>query len=748
MNWRPTIFELDPKHAQAWQMALDQQISEITLANQQEQLLFVQQILSSALLNGEKSLVLANDLSLLQTLRLQLETGHLTPYLNLLRAEEWSGNHFTKLLEAKTAAYISPKITASKAFELNLEKLERTHQRLSLAYESVRKPIFGHWNWSETIGHFLTLKANAGKERLNLTIGTEGFSFTLNEFGALSQLLEEAQSRYFGASVFNHPLNGLHPHVFQQKNVETAAQFSKDKLQAYSLRIGSMAHRYGAKMEEYEHLLRQHLNQHTQSLFNQTRALLEQIGEVTKTYGVRFAETKSGKLGWFSAEGKTAAKYFQKIITDFQGVKFNFDKLNWFPFSWPGAEKGITLSAISAALSHFEAALKAWHFDQEQFIQEELLRLNSNTALPELGQHNQLAFLEEAMEDLLTELNVTSLLSNSIAHKMLTLFKRKQMLGELRHDLEHLQSNLPDFAQFYAWQQFWLIQDDLSQNLIKALAKVKEKDWKLVFQFWYLQQVILKAKTMDLPAAPLPLEDYYQHWQSFTSLAPAQLAKIWQGRWTQLQQKIRKSRPRFGQKNQQKDLTITTQLESLSEYYPLLLVQQTALQEVSQDIPTQIFDWIIVFEDDTWTQSQIQSLKSCGHKLMVVAKKSEERANNATSLPIDSAEINPESMFWSAFHQEIRPYFAPSRWTRPCTIEELNLPLALQPLHIGNRGTVFVADGFLSNTPTCDFAWEYQQQTRLQQQWNVQAVWSTAIWTNLAAECRKMAAKVISAEKQ
>ncbi|AEE54115.1 hypothetical protein [Haliscomenobacter hydrossis] len=752
MILRPSTIELDPELALAWHSALNHPLTQTIGGTTARQFYFIRQVVQSGLINGEKCLILGSDSAQLTALNAALKENGLENYTSLLSTELLKKDDMTSLFEAKLAALRSTKISASHVVDHHREKLERILVRLTRGYQALRSPVFGDWDWAQTTGNYLQKPPEARKEILSLGLTTEGFAFTFEEYTVLSQLVQDAYPLFQHTGTLNHPLQALHPQIFVAKKADAAAQFSREKLQAYALRLDSMGQKVSAKMEEYGRLLRQHFEQHTQQLLSKTEQLLDHIREKKQEYGPRFLDAKLGKAGWYStlSTPKPAIEAYKKILLEYESLKKHFEALHWFSFPWPGKDKLKAVARIVETTTHFETSLQNWQHGVGKFIREELLRLNSKSVLTELAPKVQLQFLEESMDNLLAELNTSGLLAEPLENKMLTILKRKQYLAQIQLKLEQLQRDLVDFNRFYPWQRFWLSQSAQHQNLLKALANVREKNWLAVFQAWYLHQVLLVAKTMDIPTQALPLEEYYALWTQFKARIPAQIAAIWQERGMSLLKNSNKytSRLGFGAKRATKE---RVGLEEYAEVFPVLLLQTEGKEHELLDLtPASVFDWVILLDVPNPEKTSYLALGK--RKLLVLSKPASAMPEfPQTSIAASSQQrsTSGNDMFWSEIQRSIRPYFEPSRLVQDLAVAGLTLPLAIKSAEKNDGGVVLLKDGFLAETEVTDFAWEYQQrQLLLQQRWNTLEIWSASCWEDIDAESRKIAAQIIRGDKK
>lgn len=749
MMLRPSTIELNPELAQAWQLVLSQTPQKINGWTTRQQVTFVGHLVLSALINAEKCLVLTTDSRQVEELKNHLAKEQVVDFCAIQDATALNEALIQAAIEKNLANRKWPKITAPPQFAQNFDKLERCRLRLNKLYEAVRKPVFGNLNWPALLGIYWSTQLQSGKALLPISPFQEGFEFKLEEFKLLLKLVHDAQPLYHAVQRLEHPLRQLHPQVFLKKEEQLALRFCEEKLRAYQLRFETLGQKYNQRIEEYGRLLRQYFEQNAQIFLTETDQLLDQINDKISTFGAPFLDAKLGKIKWYgplSSQGKSAISAYKQLIQDYEALKNKFERVRWFSFVWPTVEKIKSIAPVKAVLESFENTLKSGHIELGKFIQEEQLRLNTKSALPELAAKTQIAALEEEMDDLLAEFNATELLSVTLDNKMLTLSKRKQYLAQVQQQLAHLQQNMPDFSSFYAWQRLWLQLSEPQQNLLKTLAESQTTEWPIAFQAWYFYQVLLQSKSIDAPLNTPPLQEYHQLWTQFKTQLPEQVKYVWQERQQALQKKF-KSIKSSNETATIQGLTKPT-FEAYTELFPVLILHTTTAEQWPQT-STALFDWLVIMETVNGPKIDFEIYSQLGKRVVVIS--STENPNSPVQLEKDTSmefDAGTET-FWAGFQQAIRPYFGEERVKQSIDNEDFTIPLSLQAIQANEIDVAFLEDGFLSQKKATDFAWEYQEQTKLKQDlWEIVPIWSTACWQNLTEECRKIAAQIISLEKQ
>ncbi len=751
MMLRPSTIQLNPELAQAWQSVLSHTPQKINGWPKPQQVAFVEQLVLSALTNAEKCLVLTSDLAHAEELKSCLAKAPVVDLCAMHDVTTLNNELIQQTIEHNLTKRKWSKITASTQFGQNFDKLERCRLRLNKLYQAVRKPVFDNLNWPELVGVYWNNQEQSNQKRAPISLPQVGFDFNFEAFKSLLKKVQDAQPLYHAVQRFDHPLRQLHPQVFLKKEEQAAQRFCQDKLRAYQLRFETLVQKYNLHIEEYGRLLRQYFEQHAQAFLTETGQLLDQIDDKVSAYGAPFLDAKLGKIKWYgplSSQGKSAINAYKQLIQNYEALKSKFERVRWFSFVWPNIEKIRSIAPVKAALESFEHTLKNGHIELGQFIQEEQLRLNTKSALPELAIKTQIAALEEEMDDLLTEFNDTDLLSLNLENKMLTLSKRKQYLAQVQQQLAHLQQNMPDFAPFYAWQRFWLQLSEPQQNLLKTLAENQKTEWPISFKTWYFYQVLLQTKSIDAPLNPPPLEEYHQLWSQFKTQLPEQIKQLWQQRQQVLQQKIKSSK-KSPEKTRGEELTKSS-LEDYTELFPVLILPATSAEKWPQTFSA-LFDWVVILETEKGPKADLAIYAQLGKRVVVISSAEAAKDHIASDSAVENTLLDVDQAteaFWTSFQQGIRPYFGKERIKQATTVEDLIIPMSLQSIQAGETKVAFLGDGFLSQKDATDYAWEYEQQVQLRHgQWEIIPIWSAACWQNLGDECRKIAAQLISLEK-
>lgn len=748
MMRRPNAFELNPELALLYENIWNQPFTRLEQETL-DQPVFIHNLIVNVLSYPEKCLILSPDIKIINQLMEALQVQNLSDFA-LVLGDHLSDDFFRHLEQLEQQKKDKTAFNA-QAFDFNFAHLLQLQLQLRKKYLALRTPVFADLNWPDLVGLSLQRQTEHGNEALNLVLSQDDFTFRLEEYSSLLEVLQQGQTLYEGVSRQDHPLKALHAQVFLQKNLQEAQSFVTFKLSAYQQRIHSLIQKFQQTRSTYSQLLREHLEQKIKFFLNRQDQILDQIEEKVKKYGQKYLEAKTGKIKWFpnlSSQGKSQTQDYRQIKALYEALQKDFEQTRWFAFNWPNSVKLTTLNVIKTTLESFETALKLWQADLWRFIQEEELRLNAKFVLPELTQQDRILALEEEMEELIEDLNDTHLLNAKLEHNTLTLVKRTQYLGQIQQQLEHLSAHLDDFPTFYKWQGFWLNQQKLQQELMQKLIEAKAKHWGPSFENWYWRQVLYRSRQKDLPSdSSHNLPAYYELWKQYTQMLPDYIARLKandSGREMAIRhfKKLKKQPEPVVQESWQ-------DLAWINRLYPILILNKwDAAAFVSKDVQ-EIFDWVVVIAHSDRNE-QLERYRNLGKNVVIFeAKTAEKKEEIIEAHRASGLKTTAQEGFWTSFASAILPYFGAHRVERSVQVEGMILPLVLKPEQEGKPGFVFLQDGFLSTLEVTDFAWEAVQQQRLREAgWELVYVWSEECWKNLHETCRRIAAEIISKEKK
>lgn len=605
------------------------------------------QIVSMALANSQKCLVVSPSMANLTEIQNKLAKLGVQQLLYLIRNPETETGMLLDFLRAMAEGVRSLPDLDTSQFKIYLDRCEREKRKLDERYAAVRKPVFGPYDWAETVGLYLESNRKVGKELLNMQLYTQDFEFNDSEFLDLSHAISSSYPLYQKVNTLKHDLNELHPNIFLRMEKEEGRVFAADRLEIFHEKCTRLQRRYFAKVNQYGEALRKHYEKHYEELSANLSLLKEKLAEGKNRFGQPFAESTERSLRFYSAFSKTQKEILEarrEITTLYDKLREKFDLFGYFDAQAPDLGNR-PLDRLTPILTAFEAALEGWQDRHGDVIQDNIQRLNRKTVHPRLHMEEDVEEIEDNLDHLLEELNDSLLYAQRLEHKMLTAPKRQRYLESLIERLETTRRSLGDFNTFYDWRRNWLGLPDSAQKLVRALAKVKPSDWEAAFESWYFYHCLNLAHTPKLPQMDNGLSTFVDSYEKLQPLLLKALKEQWESRRAESVRRLKATdRKRyqllFGQtQNQQEGAKQIREkwargLPVISEVLPVLLVGSLGIPYLSAGV-NKIYDYVLVDEAHLLQKDQLIKLQQLGRRLVVLSNPRLEALNTRQAWPTD-----------------------------------------------------------------------------------------------------------------
>lgn len=602
-------------------------------------------VLSNALSNGHKCLVVSNTLFPLKDIQSRLDLLGLGRHVFLLRDPQEDYLLLLDYLRAEMKGERTVSTFDSKSFHVVLDKLVRVKDRLDSAYQSIRQPLLGDHNWTSTVRRFLQSNRQEGKELLGAHLQAADFRLDEEEYHALSKAIKEAFSLYQKVRSLNHPLHSLHPELYLQTRKEEARNLAEHKTKAFEARVSSLLHRYIFRINAYSDQLRAFLEDHYRKISLFADSMLDKIRDYALELGPDFFQTSHTALqlsGPFSKHAKRIREARQDIATEIARLNAASAPLRDFGIGKEPLQAPKNFRKLQDLIQQYREQLQRWYQELPSYVQEEALRLSGTHLHTNILPGSLILDLETEMDTLLQELNQTRLLSTPVAHQLLTLSKRQKFLESLAQQLETIRLSLRDFHEFYDWQQLWLPLPENGKKVIRALTNLKPRDWTAAWDSWYLDQALLKAQSLALPQENLPLQGFRDHWETLQALLPKQMQALWQQRRAEVLQLLNRNKS-FSNKlfrkagaGQGQSLSLS---ELVSEYgpsftdaFPVILATEKAALEALTDAPDHLFEWVLFLDAHNIPAGQAERLLHLGQRVIAFGDSALTTASNSPDL--------------------------------------------------------------------------------------------------------------------
>ena len=492
-------------------------------------------LLLNALSNGQKTAVVAEDLTTLMQIQnelVKLGIGNLTLLLKDLLYDK------KLILDVLRNERIAKPVNFNEEeYKITLKQSRRLLGKSDDSHSALSAGVFGDDRFSEVVGHYLKSQKRMGKEVLSIHLNTSDYAFTKPEYEYLLNATEHSKILFGKINTLKHPLNALNRHIFldEQKKVGEGFVARKgteflDKFRALHLHYIEMTDAYTQKLLTY-------YETHHSELSAQLRGLKEDFSDFVFQYGSDFERNNIFKTGAltiasvFSDRSKNVLHAKDEVLNEYAELQKIHQDRKHFAHQFLAISERKDFTKMQQNLETFDLELKAWRKRLPPIVQEELGRLNSKTSVYFDEQASkQIKALEQSTEDLLKELNESGLYDEPLKHKALTLPKRQLFVEETIERLEETQNHLRDFDEVYNWRRYWLTLEPNAQKLIQALIKVKPIDWTAAFNSWYFHYLLIGNYQSDavhndnLMLAMNEMED------KLRITTPNQIASLWSHR--------------------------------------------------------------------------------------------------------------------------------------------------------------------------------------------------------------------------
>lgn len=603
------MLPLDPYQATALERILSQKTTIIEGSAGTGKTRLLAHLLTNALSNGARCLVVSENLGALRQAQDHLSRLGLSQLSFLLQDGHSDKSVLLDLLRAIANSDSLPPSFQATEFRAALDKCNRLKAKLDETYRSVRRSIFGPHNWTQTVGRFLRSNRIEGKELLSSQLNPQDFTFDYEEFLKLNDQIKTSHPLYAKVNTLKHPLSDLHPTVFTKKDKTASLAFIESQLKTFTDKANRLHHRYISKINFYTDRLQEHYEQQHEELASRLERLKDKMADYSSRYGMDFDQAGAGALklrGVFSSKIKSVLEARDQVAQDYLDLVTIFNRNPSFDFQFSTTSEGKNILKVSENLNRFARELQRWREKLPILVQEEVSRLSAKKVNSQLNLAADIEELEYALDLLTKELNDAYLYEQPFENKMLTVPKRQKYLEEIIERLETTRLYLRDFDHFYDWQRNWLLLPENAGKLVRALIKVKPNDWSQAFESWYLNNCLAAASQANLPTEMETLREFVAAHQKLHDLLKSQILHTWHTRREEHFRQMRRSQRElynllFGKKNQeaaqQKTLSelLRRGLDAVTNVYPVLLATP---QAVAENLPMLAahFDYVLFDE--------------------------------------------------------------------------------------------------------------------------------------------------------
>jgi|GEM_PF-6914007 len=570
----------------------------------------------AALDHGKPSLFVAPSLPILQQVYHELIRQQAAEFTFLIRDAEEDTSRWWGTRPAPLPGKTSRVQSRKKESTHSLDHLQLLRKNQDIAYESLHTPVFGHYTWPNVAGRYLALRTQAPKDLLAAQVTPAEFTFGYEEYATYSAQLQEAQSLFVSAQWLDHPLGGLHPRFFLDFSASMGESEANQQLAAFERRVAALLQRYTTGISFYGDSLRLHLERESTQLRLQLENLKDTLREKNQRFGENWINQWTGPqwLGVLSTSIRQREEAAAELQRQFDLLQELQQRLHAFGLPFSGTESPFSIRQLPVYIKTLDEKMAAWQAAFPDYIQSEIMRMSSQHAQPDIIPPDVAEGLESAMDSLIGELNRWCLPGLKVEHQLLTIPKRQKLLAELHDSLSVLRANMRDYAPFYPWQRFWLPLPGALKKTIRILARLHPSDWRATFQSWYLDQVLLRTQSPELPDGRLRAERHgiphpstQSEWQELRSLR-------WAVQRSQAMQsyKIKEGTPVSALYRQHPDFAL--------QRFPIVLVLASTASALFQGLEPALFQHLFFMEAAGTTWREAAAIAPLGKQISVCTR--------------------------------------------------------------------------------------------------------------------------------
>lgn len=568
----------------------------------------ISNIIVNALSNGKKCLVVSHNIAALrraQRFILEKGFGDLSFIVRDLAGDQLM---LADMLRAAADNKAKEKFNED-VFKTALNRVQRETRKLDDAWEGLHSPVFGEQSFVETVGRFLRANRAEGKELLQSQLNPSDFQFTKAEFDETVAAIRASEPLFRKFPTFGHPLARLNGSIFLDNESGAGLALTERQVKNLLDKATALHHRYISKTNEYAEALTDHYEQHYAELAALTKRVTNQLEDGVNRFGPDFekpASTTEKLYGVFSDKYKSMVAQKEKIGQDFGELRKTYATRKYFDFDFPASLDVRNIRKINELTKDFEAALRLWRKRIPANVREDVRRLNSKSNHFDLDFREQIKDLEYALDVFVGEFNEANLYADELRHEMLTIPKRQEFLEGVLVQLEDTQFYLRDFPDFHVWQRHWLGLSPVQQKAVRALGKIKPKNWAAAFESWYLHHLLQQEYSPNLVWDSETLENWSAGFRELREVLPGQISAIWQKRRAAALRQLKNEdsdgyKTWFGKNNRtlsaarRPEELFQKHIHALTETLPVLLVTPQVALDVVQS-SAMLFDLILVDE--------------------------------------------------------------------------------------------------------------------------------------------------------
>jgi hypothetical protein len=419
------------------------------------------------------------------------------------------------------------------AYALSLGRLNRCKLQLDTGYNALHKTVLKNKSWRDLARLYQYEALREGKRVLQNKLQANQFEFTEVEYDHIHQELTQGMELYKNITTLHHPLTHLHPQAFQDEELHISKQHIDFQVQVLNEHTDELLEEVSRLLTGYSESLQHHYDSHRRALLEPIIAFKELSGDYSGQFGETFTDTgltNSTKLtiyGWFSKKHADIKQQQQTVAECYAEAKRLITESPLVEYHASIPRTSTAHERMKAEIELMESSINYWYQRTPQLVKDEVNRLNSLNAHPELRFKEKIQVFEAKYQAYLEELRSGNFLAKLTPIIDKTLVQKREQLEQINERIEQIRFGMRDFDLYFPWQKFWAKLSPLKQQIIQVIVKSKKPDWRTTFDGWYLYHLLDKHFDIHIPQDNQLLHRFGEYYKEFLPLQVAKLRRDW-----------------------------------------------------------------------------------------------------------------------------------------------------------------------------------------------------------------------------
>lgn len=366
-----------------------------------------------------------------------------------------------------------------------VEKYVFYYKKLNNLVNLCSRSVFGDLHWQDVVERAVMAQFKYSKEFLTSQLRLQNFDFDRKEYWRIRGRVESFSKIFSTNYIIIESINLFHDSVYRFPTYKEASKSISKELNSFTSRVYDLMNQYidyfGKLRNDYQ------LDFHKSIGFlnNELRYFCFKLEKQSN----KFSQNTPNRI--FSFSRKKINVNFDNLLDQWNSlqlklIEFDIHLNNPSPNNIEGLIELVEQSLEK--LSHV-------YIKEEVFFNDYLKQLNVK------GQVNgRLAALEEKLDQLIKELNDSSIFTENIENYSISSLKKFELLKELQAKLFMGQEQLTRFEGYYQWKSSLILLDSRIRDILAELVYVKPENWVHAFDAWYLSKVAELTMPRDFPS--------------------------------------------------------------------------------------------------------------------------------------------------------------------------------------------------------------------------------------------------------